>query len=65
MTAREEVPDVDQLARSMLRLYGAHDHHDEHDHNGSGGGPGAGPRRQISRPTRTVPQQPSVTASGT
>ena len=42
MTAREEVPDVDQLARSMLRLYGAHDHHDEHDHNGSGGGPGAG-----------------------
>jgi hypothetical protein len=23
-------PDVDQLARSMLRLYGAHDDHDDH-----------------------------------
>jgi hypothetical protein len=33
MTAREEAPDVDQLARSMLRLYGAHDDHDHH-HNG-------------------------------
>jgi len=33
MTAREEAPDVDQLARSMLRLYGAHDHDDDHDHN--------------------------------
>jgi hypothetical protein len=42
MTAREEAPDVDQLARSMLRLYGAHDDHDEQDHNGSGGGPRAG-----------------------
>jgi hypothetical protein len=30
MTAREEAPDVDQLARSMLRLYGAHDDHDDH-----------------------------------
>ena len=34
MTAREEAPDVDQLARSMLRLYGAHDDHEEHDHSG-------------------------------
>jgi hypothetical protein len=33
MTGREEAPDVDQLARSMLRLYGAHDHDDDHDHN--------------------------------
>jgi hypothetical protein len=33
MTASEEAPDVDQLARSMLRLYGAHDDHEEHDHN--------------------------------
>jgi hypothetical protein len=35
MTARREAPeapDVDQLARSMLRLYGAHDDHEEHDH---------------------------------
>jgi hypothetical protein len=37
MTAREEAPDVDQLARSMLRLYGAHDDHEEHDHNGGSG----------------------------
>jgi hypothetical protein len=37
MTAREEAPDVDQLARSMLRLYGAHDDHEEHDHNGGNG----------------------------
>jgi hypothetical protein len=28
MTPRDQAPDVDQLARSMLRLYGAHD--DEH-----------------------------------
>jgi hypothetical protein len=37
MTARREAPeapDVDQLARSMLRLYGAHDDHEEHDHQG-------------------------------
>ena len=37
MTARREAPetpDVDQLARSMLRLYGAHDDHD--DNGGSG-----------------------------
>ena len=33
MTAREEAPDVDQLARWMLRLYGAHDDHDEHAGN--------------------------------
>lgn len=32
MAAREEAPDVDQLARSMLRLYGAHDDDDEHGH---------------------------------
>src|SRR3981189_2070821 len=41
MTAGEEAPDVDRLARSMLMLYGAHDDHDEHGHN-SGGGPRAG-----------------------
>jgi hypothetical protein len=37
MTAREEAPDVDQLARSMLRLYGAHDDHEEHDYHGDSG----------------------------
>lgn len=31
-------PDVDQLARSMLRLYGAHDDDDDHGHDGGGGG---------------------------
>jgi len=36
MTAREEAPDVDQLARSMLRLYGTHDHDHDHDHDCSG-----------------------------
>jgi hypothetical protein len=30
MTPRDQAPDVDQLARSMLRLYGAHDDDDEH-----------------------------------
>jgi hypothetical protein len=34
---RKDAPDVDQLARSMLRLYGAHDDHDEHVHHGGGG----------------------------
>jgi hypothetical protein len=37
MSPREEAPDVDRLARSMLMLYGAHDDHDEHGHNSSGG----------------------------
>jgi hypothetical protein len=32
-----EAPDVDQLARSMLRLYGAHDDHDDHNHSGGSG----------------------------
>jgi hypothetical protein len=34
MSAAGDAPDVDQLARSMLRLYGAHDDHDEHGHHG-------------------------------
>jgi hypothetical protein len=37
MSAGPEIPDVDQLARSMLRLYGAHDEDDEHGHNGGAG----------------------------
>ena len=32
MSDARNAPDIDQLARSMLRLYGAHD--DEHDHHG-------------------------------
>jgi len=47
MTPRDEAPDVDQLARSMLRLYGAHDDHDDHGHNGGGSGSWAG---SYSRP---------------
>jgi hypothetical protein len=36
MTPRDQAPDADQLARSMLRLYGAHDD-DEHGHPESRG----------------------------
>ena len=32
MSPRNEAPDVDRLARSMLMLYGAHDDDDEHEH---------------------------------
>ena len=37
MTSRDQAPDVDQLARSMLRLYGAHDDDDQHSHNADNG----------------------------
>jgi hypothetical protein len=37
MTPRDQAPDVDQLARSMLRLYGAHDDHDDHGHHQDAG----------------------------
>jgi hypothetical protein len=37
MSDAQDAPDVDELARSMLRLYGAHDDHDEHGHNGGVG----------------------------
>jgi hypothetical protein len=33
MSDERNAPDVDQLARSMLRLYGAHDDHDEPGEN--------------------------------
>ena len=33
MSEERNAPDVDQLARSMLRLYGAHDDDDEHGVN--------------------------------
>jgi hypothetical protein len=38
MTSGDEAPDVDRLARSMLRLYGAHDDDDDHGHTGGGAG---------------------------
>lgn len=56
MTARREapeVPDVDQLARSMLRLYGAHDDHD-HDHNGGGTGSSSKPPDFATDPNRAA-----------
>jgi hypothetical protein len=34
MTDERNAPDVDRLARSMLRLYGAHDDEDAHASNG-------------------------------
>ena len=34
MTPRDEAPDVDRLARSMLRLYGAQEDDDDHASNG-------------------------------
>jgi hypothetical protein len=33
MAPRDQAPDVDQLARTMLRLYGAHDDDDDHEHS--------------------------------
>ncbi len=41
MTAQEQTPDVDRLARSMVLLHGGHDDEDDHEHapsNGSAGG---------------------------
>ena len=35
---RQQTPDVDDLARSMLALHGAHDDDDHPDVNGTGGG---------------------------
>ena len=35
---KQDVPDVDRLARSMLLLHGAHDDDHEHDANGDAGG---------------------------
>jgi hypothetical protein len=35
---QQDAPDVDQLARSMLRLYGAHDDHDDHGNYGDSSG---------------------------
>jgi hypothetical protein len=47
MAPRDQAPDVDQLARSMLRLYGAHDD-DEHGHAES---TGSGSRSFSGAPT--------------
>jgi hypothetical protein len=35
---RQQTPDVDDLARSMLALHGAHDDDDHHHGDGTGGG---------------------------
>ncbi len=36
MSGERNTPDVDRLAESMLRLYGAHDDHGDHSHHGGG-----------------------------
>jgi hypothetical protein len=41
MNAGKDAPDVDRLARSMVRLHGGHDHDDGHDHPVSGDGTGS------------------------
>jgi hypothetical protein len=37
MSKERSTPDVDRLARSMLKLYGAHDDQDDHSNNGGTG----------------------------
>ena len=57
MSQREEAPDVDRLARSMLMLYRAHDDHDEADeadHNGGGGGSWSKPQNFATDPDRAA-----------
>ena len=43
MSPREEAPDVDQLARSMLLLHGVHDDDDDHAHGELGESKDLGP----------------------
>jgi hypothetical protein len=50
---RQQAPDVDRLARSMLLLHGAHDDDDEHDH-GIGGGTWRKPPNFASEPERAA-----------
>jgi hypothetical protein len=54
MTPRDEAPDVDQLARSMLRLYGAHEDHDDHGHNSGGAGSWSKPPNFAADPCRAA-----------
>jgi hypothetical protein len=53
MSPREEAPDVDRLARSMLMLYGAHDDHDD-DGGGGGGGSWSKPPNFAADPDRAA-----------
>lgn len=41
MTAGEDTPDVDRVARSMVLLHGGHDDEDEHAHPATGDGGGS------------------------
>jgi hypothetical protein len=52
MNSREEAPDVDRLARSMLMLYGAHD--DDHEHASSGDSKGSWSKAQAFDPDRAA-----------
>ena len=53
MSPRNEAPDVDRLARSMLMLYGAHDD-DEHEHNGTGDSKGTWSKAPVFDPDRAA-----------
>jgi hypothetical protein len=54
MSPREEAPDVDRLARSMLMLYGAHDDHDDAAEIGGGGGSWSKPPNFATDPDRAA-----------
>ncbi|KUI10692.1 hypothetical protein AU192_21930 [Mycobacterium lehmannii] len=43
MSPRDEVPDVDRLARAMLMLHGTHDDDHDHDHDHGHGHGGSAP----------------------
>jgi len=70
VTPREQAPDVDQLARSMLELYGAHDDDDAHppSSNGSAGSwskaPAFGPDRTRALQEATARDRERYLTSG-
>jgi cytochrome c551/c552 len=53
MSPRNEAPDVDRLARSMLMLYGAHDD-DEHEQNGNVESKGSWSKAPVFDPDRAA-----------
>ncbi|GAC1397638.1 MAG: hypothetical protein NVSMB60_07870 [Mycobacterium sp.] len=54
LVTRKNAPDVDQLARSMLRLYGAHDEDADHGHKNDGGRIGSKAPNFTSDPVRAA-----------
>lgn len=53
MSSRNEAPDIDRLARSMLMLYGAHDD-DDHDHTDNSGSKGSWSKAPTFDPDRAA-----------